>query len=76
MRSVRIFLSVVQIILCLVLVTVVMLQPRKQGRGGIFGGSTLADPTANQWARFSSLSKITVVVCTLFMINSLILIML
>ncbi len=70
----RIFLSVVQIILCLALVTVVMLQPRKQGRGGIFGGATLADPTANQWARFSSLSKITVVVCTLFMLNSLILI--
>lgn len=72
----RIFLSIVQIILCLVLVSIVMLQPRKQGRGGVLGGATLADPTANQWSRFSTLSKITVVVCALFMINSLILIIL
>ena len=70
------FLSIVQILLCVVLMAVVLLQPRKQGRGGIFGGATLADPTANQWARFSSLSKITVVVCALFMLNSLILIIL
>ncbi|BDF78977.1 preprotein translocase subunit SecG [Pyramidobacter piscolens] len=70
------FLSIVQILLCVVLMAVVMLQPRKQGRGGIFGGATLADPTANQWARFSGLSKITVVVCALFMLNSLVLIIL
>ena len=70
------FLAIVQILLCVVLMIVVMLQPRKQGRGGIFGGATLADPTANQWARFSGLSKITVVVCALFMLNSLVLIVL
>lgn len=70
------FLSIVQILLCVALIAVVLLQPRKQGRGGIFGGSTLADPTANQWARFSGLSKITVVVCVLFMLNSLALIIL
>ena len=70
------FLSIVQILLCVVLMAGVMLQPRKQGRGGIFGGATLADPTANQWARFSGLSKITVVVCALFMLNSLVLIIL
>lgn len=70
------FLSIVQILLCVVLMAVVMLQPRKQGRGGIFGGATLADPTANQWARFSSLSKVTVIVCALFMLNSLVLIIL
>ena len=70
------FLSIVQILLCVVLMAVVLLQPRKQGRGGIFGGATLADPTANQWARFSGLSKITVVVCALFMLNSLVLIIL
>ncbi|MCI6261077.1 preprotein translocase subunit SecG [Pyramidobacter sp. SM-530-WT-4B] len=70
------FLSIVQILLCVVLMAVVLLQPRKQGRGGIFGGATLADPTANQWARFSGLSKITVIVCALFMLNSLALIIL
>lgn len=70
------FLSIVQILLCVVLMAVVLLQPRKQGRGGVFGGATLADPTANQWARFSGLSKITVIVCALFMLNSLALIIL
>ena len=70
------FLAIVQILLCVVLMIVVMLQPRKQGRGGIFGGATLADPTANQWSRFAGLSKITVVVCALFMLNSLVLIVL
>ena len=70
------FLAIVQILLCVVLMIVVMLQPRKQGRGGIFGRATLADPTANQWSRFSGLSKITVVVCALFMLNSLVLIVL
>ena len=54
----------------------VLLQPRKQGRGGIFGGMTMADPTANQWSRFSGLSKLTVVLCALFMVNSLVLLIL
>lgn len=70
------FLSVIHIVISILLMTVVLLQPRKQGRGGIFGGATMADPTASQWARFSTLSKITVVVCALFMLNSLILVML
>lgn len=70
----RTVLSIVQIVLCLVLIAAVMLQPRKHGRGGIFGGATMADSSANQWARFSTMSKITVVVGSLFMINSLALI--
>lgn len=69
----RTFLSIVQILLSVVLMAAVLLQPRKQGRGGIFGGSTFADPTANQWSRFTALSKITVLVCALFMVNSLVL---
>lgn len=72
----RTFLSIVQILLSVVLMAVVLLQPRKQGRGGIFGGQTFADPTANQWSRFSSLSKITVLICALFMVNSLVLLIL
>ena len=72
----RTFLSIVQILLSIVLMAVVMLQPRTQGRGGIFGGATLADPTANQWSRFTGLSKITVVICALFMVNSLVLLIL
>ena len=72
----RTFLSIFQILLSIVLMAVVMLQPRKQGRGDIFGGATLADPTANQWSRFTGLSKITVVICALFMVNSLVLLIL
>ena len=72
----RTVLSIVQILLSVVLMAAVLLQPRKQGRGGIFGGATMADPTANQWSRFSGLSKITVVVCALFMVNSLLLLVL
>ena len=72
----RLFLSIIHIILCVVLIAAVLLQPRKHGRGGIFGGATMADPSANQWSRFSTLSKITVIVCTLFMVNSLALIIL
>lgn len=70
----RTFLSIVHILLCVALMAVVLLHPRKQGRGGIFGGVTMPDPTANQWSRFSTLTKITVVICALFMLNSLILI--
>ena len=72
----RTVLSIVQILLSVVLMAAVLLQPRKQGRGGIFGGATMADPTANQWSRFSGRSKITVVVCALFMVNSLLLLVL
>ncbi|MBR4617248.1 MAG: preprotein translocase subunit SecG, partial [Kiritimatiellae bacterium] len=60
----------------IVLMAAVMLQPRKQGRGGIFGGATMADPTANQWSRFTGLSKLTVVLCDLFTVNSLVLLIL
>ncbi len=72
----KIALALVHIVLCLVLIAVVLMQPRKQGRfGGIFGGGTQADFGANQWQRFSSLSKVTVVVCGLFMVTSLALIL-
>lgn len=72
----RTFLSIAQILLSIVLTAAVIFQPRKQGRGGIFGGATFADPTANQWSRFSTLSKVTVVLCALFMVNSLVLLVL
>ena len=70
------FLSIVQIILSIALIGLVILQPRKQSRGSsLFGGTTQADFSANQWARFSGMLKITVVVCAVFMINSLALIL-
>lgn len=73
----KVTLSIVHIVLCVILVSSVILQPRKQGRfGGIFGGTTQADVSATrQWHRFSTLSRVTVVCCTFFMATSLALIL-
>jgi len=74
----RMILSIGHLILCIALISVVMLQHRKQGGfTGVFGGGTQADMTggSNQWQRFTFLTKITVVLSTLFMINSLVLVM-
>ena len=69
------FLSIVQIVLSMVLISVVLMHQRKQGGfGGIFGGGTQAD-MGGQWQRFNALSKVTIVVAILFMILSGILVM-
>ncbi|GHS85332.1 hypothetical protein AGMMS49957_01210 [Synergistales bacterium] len=68
----KIFLSLVHIVLSVLLVAVVLLQQRKQGGfGGVFGGGTQAD--VKQWQRFTGLTKLTVVIAALFMITSLVL---
>lgn len=65
-------LTVVHVLLCIVLISVVLMQRRKQGGfGGVFGGGSQADMTANQWQRFTGLTKITVVVACLFMVTSI-----
>ncbi|MCF4152680.1 preprotein translocase subunit SecG [Dethiosulfovibrio sp. F2B] len=70
-------LAIVHILLCLVLMAVVLMQHRKQGGfGGIFGGGSQADMGSNQWQRFTGLTKITVVVTTLFMVTSVALVIL
>ncbi len=74
----QMFLKVGHLILSLALVSVVMLQHRKQGGfTGIFGGGTQADMAggASQWQRFTFLTKLTVVLAALFMINSIVLVM-
>lgn len=69
-------LGIVHIILSIALISVVMLQHRKQGGfTGIFGGGTQADMGGSQWQRFTALTKITVVLATLFMATSLTLVM-
>lgn len=71
-------LSIFHALLCLVLIAVVLMQHRKQGGfGGIFGGGSQADNmnSANQWQRFTVLTKITVVVTTLFMVTSVALVL-
>lgn len=66
----RIFLSIIHIVLSVMLMVVVLLQHRKQGGfGGVFGGGTQAD--AGQWQRFTGLTKLTVVLASLFMLTSL-----
>jgi len=68
----KIFLSLVHIILAVVMMIAVLLQHRKQGGfGGAFGGGTQAD--SGQWQRFTGLTKITVVLASLFMLSSLLL---
>ena len=68
------FLSIVQIILSIVLISVVLMQQRKQGGfSGIFGGGTQAD-MGGQWQRFNALSKVTIVVAVIFMILSAVLV--
>ncbi|HPI98266.1 MAG TPA: preprotein translocase subunit SecG [Synergistales bacterium] len=72
----KLVLGVVHIILSIALISVVMLQHRKQGGfSGIFGGGTQADMGGSQWQRFTALTKITVVLAAIFMLTSLVLVM-
>ncbi|MBN1332144.1 MAG: preprotein translocase subunit SecG [Synergistales bacterium] len=72
----KLVLGIVHIILSIGLISVVMLQHRKQGGfSGIFGGGTQADMGGSQWQRFTALTKITVVLAAIFMITSLVLVM-
>jgi len=53
-----------------------MLQRRKQsGFAGVFGGGTQADMSSGQWQRLSGLSKVTVLLLSLFMVTSLVLVL-
>lgn len=63
-------LALVHIVVAMALMMVVLVQHRKEGGfGGVFGGGTQTD--MGQWQRFSGLTKITVVMATLFMLTSL-----
>jgi preprotein translocase subunit SecG len=70
----KIFLSLTHVVLCVTLMAAVLLQHRKQGGfGGAFGGGTQMD--AGQWQRFTGLTKLTIVVAGLFMLNSILLLL-
>ncbi len=63
---------ILQIIISLVLILVVILQPRKAGMGGgIFGGMTRAD-RSSKFKNLPLLSKLTVVLAAAFMVVSMI----
>jgi preprotein translocase subunit SecG len=72
----KVFLSIIHILLAVGLMAVVLLQQRKTGGfSGIFGGGTQAD-TGGSWQRFSFLTKVTVILTALFMASSLVLVIL
>lgn len=60
--------AVIQIILCLLLITVVLLQEGKKGMGAIFGGSSSSIFGARGAANI--LTKVTTILAILFMLNS------
>jgi protein translocase SecG subunit len=63
---------ILQILISLVLILVVILQPRKAGMGGgIFGGMTRAD-RSSKFKNLPLLSKLTVVLAVAFMVVSMI----
>ena len=69
----RVLLSIVHIIVALFMVFIVLLQQRKQGGfSGVFGGGTQAD--SGQWQRFTPLTKITIVLASVFMVTSFLLV--
>lgn len=68
----RTLLSLVHIVIAVLLMIVVLAQHRKQGGfSGVFGGGTQAD--TGQWQRFTGLTKISVVLASVFMLTSLVL---
>lgn len=70
--QVRTLLSLVHIVIAVLLMIVVLAQHRKQGGfSGVFGGGTQAD--TGQWQRFTGLTKVTVVLASVFMLTSLVL---
>ena len=67
-------LVLVHLVVSFALITVILLQQRKQGGfSGIFGGGTQAD-MAGQWQRFTALTKATVLLASVFIILSLVLV--
>ncbi len=73
----KMFLGIVHILLCIALSAIVLLQQRKEGGfSGVFGGGTQADMGASQWQRFTGLTKLTVILTTIFMVTSVVLVLL
>lgn len=73
----KVFLSIIHIVLAIALMAVILLQQRKTGGfTGIFGGGTQAADGGGSWQRFTPLTKVTVALSTIFMLSSLILVIL
>ncbi len=67
------FLSCIHLIVAILMSAAVLIQQRRQGGfSGVFGGGT--QPDAGQWQRFTGLTKITIVLATVFMLTSFLLV--
>ena len=65
----RAILAVIHIVVSVMMIFAVLIQQRKQGGfSGVFGGGTQAD--TGQWQRFTSLTKLTVILAIVFMLTS------
>ena len=70
----KVFLSLVHMVIAIALMAVVLLQHRKSGGfSGVFGGGPQADAAVGQWQRVTLLTKVTVVLTALFMVTAVIL---
>jgi preprotein translocase subunit SecG len=75
-QRVKVFLTVVHIIISISVMAVILMQQRKQGGfTGVFGGGTQQDAAGGQWQRFSVLTKATIFLMALFLVTSLVLVL-
>jgi preprotein translocase subunit SecG len=75
---VKIFISIIYLLLCVGLMGVILIQHRKSGgfSGSFGGGGTQMDVSGGSWQRMSSLTKITVAMAAGFMVLSMVLVLL
>ena len=65
----RTLLALIHIVVSVMMIFAVLIQQRKQGGfSGVFGGGTQAD--TGQWQRFTSLTKMTIILAVIFMLTS------
>lgn len=75
MQRLKVFLTVVHIIVAISVMAVILMQQRKQGGfTGVFGGGTQADHAGGQWQRFTVLTKATIFLMVVFLLTSLVLV--
>lgn len=75
-QRLKVFLTVVHVIVAIAVMIVILMQQRKQGGfTGVFGGGTQADSSSGQWQRFTILTKATIFLMVVFLVTSLVLVM-
>lgn len=71
----KVFLTIVHVIVSISVMAVILMQQRKQGGfTGVFGGGTQADSSGGQWQRFTVLTKATIFLMVVFLATSLVLV--